>query len=438
MTYVSTPNMFLRPSTNEKFSPEALDRAYGNKLLPTEEQLKEGGDQSIGTKGRPTIRPQDYLLNIVQVPVTYDLLYDPQQCNDIFIHNEGKTYVNTYVRNYPEPDPLRAESARLILDEHLTNLIAEPDYRRVVLDYMAYIVQNPGIKIRWAILLQGAEGCGKTYLAEALSAVLGAGHVNSVDSEAVKSQWNDWAYGCQLVAVEEIRIAGQNRHEIMNRLKPLITNDVICISQRFCDARNVANKSNYMLFTNHHDALALNDSSRRYFVVKSALQTKKQIAALGGDKYFDRIFGMLRDNASGLRAYLETHEISASFKADGRAPETVYLTQLIQDAASDVTTSVREVVEDSIQPLVRADLLSSSTLLTMLEGQGLNRITGAHLGGVLREDGWVRLGRWTLIDGQKHPLWIKADSTLSAKHAQLLANRRIAEAEQDGPAEEML
>lgn len=437
MTYVSKINEFLRPSTGEQFSPEALDRVFGSKLLPTEEQLRESGDQSMSTKGRPVLRPQDYLLNIVGIPTAYDLLYDPQQCNDVFIHNEGKVYVNTYVRNYPEPDPLRAEAAGAILNEHLGNLIAEPEYRRVILDFMAFIVQNPGTKIRWAILLQGAEGCGKTYLAEAMSAVLGAGHVKPVDSEAVKSQWNDWAYGNQLVAVEEIRIAGQNRHEIMNRLKPLITNDTICISQRFRDARNVANKSNYMLFTNHHDALALNDTSRRYFVVKSALQTKKQIDALGGEAYFDRIFSMLNDNASGLRAYLEEHQIDPAFKPDGRAPATTYLAQLINDAATDTTASVREIVEDSIQPLVREDLLSSTTLLQMLEGQGLSRISSQHLASVLREDGWVRAGRWTLSDGQKHPLWLRADTTISVDQVVALANQRLAEAV-DGDVEGLL
>lgn len=437
LTYVAKMNEFLRPSTQEYFSPEALDRVYGSKLLPTEDQLKESGDQSMSTKGRPVLRPQDYLLNIVQIPTAYDTLYDPRQHNDTFVVQEGKTYVNTYIRNYPEPDPLRMDEARAVFEEHLGNLIAEEEYRATVRDFLAFIVQNPGAKIRWAILLQGAEGCGKTYLSEVLSAVLGRQQVIALDNDAVSSSYNDWAYGHQVVSIEEIRVAGQNRHEIMNKLKPLITNTTITVNRKFYDTRNVFNNSNYLLFTNHHDALALNDGSRRYFVLKSPIQTKAQIEAMGGEAYFDRIFNALEANAPGLRAYLEQHPISPSFKPNGRAPVTTYLQQLIQDGASDTTASMRNIVEDSLQPLVRDDLLSSTTLMQMLEGQGLSKVTAQHLASVLREDGWVRIGRFTLNDGQKHPLWIKADSSLSTDAAVRIANTRLAQCE-GGDAESLL
>lgn len=437
MTYVAKLNEFVRPSTQEHFSPEALDRVFGSNLLPTEEQLKESGDQSMSTKGRPVLRPQDYLLNIVRIPCAYDILYDPRQFNDTFIQQEGKVYVNTYVRNYPEPDPLRMEEARDVFEEHLRNLIAEEEYRDVVRDFMAFIVQNPGVKIRWAILLQGAEGCGKTYLSEVLSAVLGRQQVMALDNDALSSNYNDWAHGHQVVSIEEIRVAGQNRHEIMNKLKPLITNTTITVNRKFHDTRNAPNNANYLLFTNHHDALALNDSSRRYFVLKSPIQTKAQIKALGGEAYFDRIFAALENNASGLRAYLEQHTISPTFKPNGNAPTTTYLEQLVRDGASDLTANVREIVEDSIQPLVRDDLLSSSTLMQMLEGVGLLKITSQHLASVLREDGWVRVGRFTLTDGVKHPLWIKADTKLALADVQTIANRRLAEAG-DSPVEDML
>jgi hypothetical protein len=437
MAYASKMNTFIRPSTTEYFSPEALDRVYGSHLLPTEEQMKESGDQSIGTKGRPVIRPQDYLLNIVGIPTAYDVLYDPSQPNDTFIHHEGKVYVNVYVRNYPEPDPLRAEEAGKIFMDHLKVLVAEESYRRTLLDYLAHIVQKPGHKIRWAVLLQGAQGCGKTVLAEAMRAVLGKGQVMPIDSSALRSTWNDWAYGTQLVVLEEVRVVGQNRHDVMNSLKPLISNDVICVNQRFRDTRMLENRTNYLLFTNHHDALALSAGDRRYFVLKSALQTKAQVQALG-TAHFDKLFRMLRDNAAGLRAWLEEHRISDDFAPDGHAPMTTYLQQLVNDAASDTTSAVRIAVEDSIHPLVREDLISSATLMEMLDGQGLQKITSQHLASVLREDGWLRVGRWTLQDGQKHPLWVKADSEISASEAQAMANQRIKQSESGNEGEEML
>lgn len=432
LAYVGKINQFVRPATGEQLSPEAVDRMFGNKLLPSEEQLKEMGDSSIGIRGRPLLAPQDYLLNIAQIPTAYDLVYDPRQPNDVFIHDGGRAYVNTYIRNYPEPDPLEIDAAAQVFNEHMERLIGEPEYRRTIIDFMAHIVQRPGQKIRWALLLQGTEGCGKTFLAEALSAVLGAGHVRPVDSEALRGQWNDWAYGSQLVALEEVRVAGQNRYEVMNHLKPLITNPTVCINQRFRDSRTVANTANYMLFTNHHDALVVGNGDRRYYVVKSALQTKAQVLALPPG-YFERLFGMLKERAGGLRAYFERHEISADFPTDGPAPVTKYLEQLVADSASDATAMVREVLEDSLHPLVRTDLLSSSLLIQILEGNGITKVTPQYLASILRDEGYVRCGRYTLGEA-KHPLWAHTDSGIHLADAAKLAHQRM----QGGGGENLL
>ena len=436
MCYVSRLNEFLRPSIYEQLSPEALDSVYGNQLLPTEDELKEGGDSSICARGKPTIRPRDFLLNIVNIPRAYDVIYDPRQFNDTFIVQEGKTFVNTYTRTHPEPDLLRMDEAGELFLRHLHNLIAEDDYARILLDFLAYLVQHPGAKVRWAVLLQGAQGCGKTFLAEAMKAVLGRGHVAPIDNEAIRGQWNDWAYGHQLVVVEEVRVAGQNRHEIMNRLKPLISNDMICINQRFRDSRNVENSANYVLFTNHHDALALSSGDRRYFVLKSKLQTRQQVHALG-PHYFEGLFAMLRDNAAGLRAWFEHYEISKDFCPDGHAPETVYLQQLVADTASDVQAALRETIEDSLHPLVRPDLVSSTILRQLIQEAG-TPCAPQQLARVLRDEGWARAGRFPLDDEARHYLWVRADGTLQVTDAARVANQRLEEAAKNGTGEELL
>lgn len=423
--YIAHVNQFFRHHTVEYFSPEALDRAYGNKLLPTEEQLKEMGDDSIGAKARPIVRPQDYLLNIVMVPVAYDTLYDPRNPNDVFIHQEGRVYVNTYIRNHPEPDPDKAEYAQKVFMEHLANLIAEEEYRTTVLDYLSYIVQNPGAKIRWAVLLQGVQGCGKTALATAMEAVLGSGHVKPVDVDAMQGGYNEWAYGAQLVTLEEVRVAGHNRHEVMNKLKPLISNDTVNINQKYRDSRKLDNRTNYLLFTNHHDALALTDDDRRYFVIKSALQTKAQVAALG-EKYFVRLFDMLRDYAGGLRHFLENREISATFQPNGHAPATKYLAELISDSSSEVGAAVKDILEDSTNKAVQPDLLSSSVLMQMLELAGIGRCSPQHLAHVLREMGYMQAGRYYMPDGAKHPLWLRTDGTMELKDVRPTMEHRMA------------
>ena len=408
LCYVAHVNQFFRPATGELLSPEALDRSYGNKLLPSEEQLKEAGDHSIGNRSQPVVRPQDFLLNITQVPVVYDYLYEPQQPNDAFLHVDGRAYVNTYLRNYPEPAPEEAEEAGLAYERHLEVLIREPEYRDIVRWFTAHVVQRPGVKIRWAVLLQGAQGCGKTVLADVVAACLGPGHVKPIDGHALGSGWNEWAYGTQLVALEEVRVAGQNRHEVMNALKPLITNDTVNINQKHRDSRPVPNRANFILFTNHHDALTVSNDDRRYCIIKSPMQTKAQVRTLGGRDYFGPLYAVLKQKAAGLRHYLEHVKIPEDFPTDGPAPDTVYMEQLVRDAASEPLAVLREVIKDDDNPHVRADVLSSVVLGQILNTSCRDRVSTQHLGSMLRDEGYDSMGRHT-VAGQKHTLWRRVD-----------------------------
>ena len=413
LCYVGSINKFFRHSTGETFEPEALDSTYARKLLPDESDVIAAASQGKQMDtSKPVMRPRDYLLNKVKVPAVYDFVYDPRFPNDTFITIHQRPSVNLYVPTHPEPIAAEQEYAAELFIRHLHHLVAEPAYRQTILDFLAYIVQHPGRKIRWAILLQGVEGCGKTFIAEAMRAVLGAAHVRAVDSNAVHSQWNDWAYGSQLMTIEEIRVAGQSRHEVMNALKPLITNDTINLNQRHRDSRQVDNTTNYILFTNHHDALVLTSGDRRYFVIKSHIQTKQQVQELG-KTYFRDLFSMLQTHAGGLRSWFENWSISPEFDADGHAPRTKYLSQLIADTASDAMIVMREAIEDNSHPLIGKDMVSTTALLTYLD-QHLDRRQHPsiqYLGSLLREEGFANKGR-SEINGVRHVLWVRMRSDL--------------------------
>lgn len=408
LCYVGTTNTFFRHSTGETFVPEALDSTYGRKLLPSEEHIANAlASGKPIDPSKPVMRPRDYLLNSVKIPAVYDYVYDPRQPNDTFITAQGRPCVNLYVPTFPEPDRAEAEYAAIIFNSHLNHLIREPEYREVIRSFMAYVVQHPGKKIRWAVLLQGVEGCGKTFLVEAMAAVLGRRHTRIVGPDAIYSQYNDWAYGAQVVGIEEIRVAGHNRHEVMNALKPLITNDQISVNQKYRDMANRENLANYLLFTNFHDSLVLTRGDRRYFVLKSPLQTKEQVLALGGD-YFRTLFGMLTTHAAGLRYWFEHYPISPTFDPDGHAPRTAYLQQLIHDTASDAVLLIREAIGDNAHPLVGKDLVSSTALLNFLEASThMKHVpTVQQLGSILREEGYVLRGRYE-FQGGRHNLWTR-------------------------------
>jgi hypothetical protein len=344
---------------------------------------------------------------------------------------EGKTCVNIYARTYPEPDPEEAEEAGALFMEHMGNLIAEESFRAILMDWLAYLVQFPGQKVRWAVLLQGGEGCGKTFLSDAMAAILGARHVNVVDPSAVFQNWNEWAFGYQLVTLEEIRVTGKNRHEVMNKMKPLITNKVISISERNRNQRTVENVSNYILFTNHHDALALSAGDRRFMVLKSPLQTKTQVAALGGKKYFERLYRMLETQAAGLRHFFENWKIDSEFPVNGPAPLTPYHEEMQTETMNELEAVVREFLEDPSFPLIQPDLLSASALLHRIENEGRVQHTPQRVAGVLRDLGFRRQDRVSL-GGERHVLWAHLEGGLEGLDLVKILEQRLKVAAANG------
>jgi hypothetical protein len=414
MCFVSRPDEFFQRASDSHFNPEVLDRVYGR-------YLTSPGDES----GRPYIRPRDFLLNVAKIPTVDNYLYDPTHPEETFVERDGKRFVNTYLPTYPEPDGDRAAEAQDVFEAHLGKLIAEPEYRAIALDFLAYTVQHPGEKIRWAWLQQGAQGCGKTAIAEMMRAVLGPSNATVLDASLLFTPFNGWATGSQLVSMEEIRVVGHNRHEVMNRLKPCISNDTVVINRKNRDLQQVPNNTNYIMFTNHHDSLAVTEEDRRYFVVNSAMQTKADVRALG-PKYFTRLFSCIRNNAGGLRHWLENHKVSAEFNPSGHAPQTKYLRDLAGASATPLTAAVKDALEDKSNPLVQPDLMSTRALKLMISGENLPRFSDQQLAVALRELDYVQVCRARIgPDGERHSLWVPRSKQMSDANATKAAERRL-------------
>lgn len=422
--YVTTTQDFYRHRTGERYKSEAFNNAYGRHLLPDEEQLRQAGiPVTPSSLSRPIVSPADYALNHLKISTVYDYAYDPSQPTEVFFVSGGRKYVNTYFPTYPDLAPEHAHAAGELFQGHLRNLISEDAYRRTVTDYFASLVQTPGKKIRWAILIQSVEGAGKTYLAEAAKAILGGEHVKIISGDSIKSGYNEWSFGHQVVVLEEVRVAGTNKYEVMNALKPLITNDFVSVNQKFRDTREVRNISNYLLFSNHHDALALQPGDRRYFVVKSPLQHKSQVQALG-ENYFPPLYALLREQPGALRSYFADHSISPDFQADGHAPRTKYVQDLINDSASDCAAAVRRLLLEGDYPLVQYDIVSGKTLLDVLHfEESLNHVSAQQLAHVLREEGFRQIGQRCTFGGERHYLWVRCG--VNERTAVAVAGERV-------------
>lgn len=402
IVYLTGPDVFYRFKDNRKFKPKGIDLIYRSP--------------------NPELSASQYLINDAHIPVVENVMYAPHLPAAQVITIDGCPYINTYRASYAPPDPAMMAVCGQLYEEHCLKLNGPPQpgdqsYTQVWTDYIAFLVQHPGVKVRWAPVIQSALGAGKGMLAEIIAAVIGPTNIKRISAEhVVEGSYNGWAVGAQLVSLDEVRMTGTNRHRAMDKLKPMLSENNISVRDLYEPVRQAMNVSNYIIFTNYQDALPVHKGDRRYWVVYSPLQTKEQVLAVGAN-YFTKLGDMIADHPGGFRAYFESHKISQSFKPNGHAPETHFLRELAATTSSPLLAAVEDALHDQPHALVQNDLVSATTLRAVIEQRaGVPQFSDPYLGSILLSLGFVRAGRH-VIDGYPHNLWAKENPADALRQA---------------------
>ena len=163
--------------------------------------------------------------------------------------------------------------------EHVGRLLPDPGDQDIVLSYMAACLQYPGVKFQWCPVIQGLEGNGKTVLYTLLEYAIGQRYCFQVDPKDIDNKFNAWIANRMLICIEEIRTGG--RREVADALKPLITNTRVASQAKGEDQTTADNCANFLLFSNHKDAVLKTVSDRRYAVFYTAQQEYDDLEIMG-------------------------------------------------------------------------------------------------------------------------------------------------------------
>jgi putative DNA primase/helicase len=161
-------------------------------------------------------------------------------------------------------------SALRELLEHLVSESAESAEGRLevlnfILNWMAYLLQNPGAKMATALVFHGPQGTGKNLFWESFAQIFG--HYASVIGQAqLESKYNDWASGKLFLIGDEIVAPNEQAHQ-KNALKSLVTGESIQIEVKFQPLRTERNHANFVFLSNDSKPLALERDDRRHLVV---------------------------------------------------------------------------------------------------------------------------------------------------------------------------
>ena len=333
-----------------------------------------------------------------------------------FFTYEHKRMMNSYSAKGVAPCDTIDDDGKKVVDmflSHVAFTLERPAEQDLFLDWMAYIYQNPGKRIGWAMLLQGAPGTGKSYFGNVFEELLGS-NVRSLDTQAISGRFTGWAHGSLVTVVEEIRIAGTNKYEILDKLKPIISNSTIQIEEKGRDHRTVPNFTSYLLLTNHKDAVPLGDGERRYCAMFSRIQSEEELFdAFGGREkareYFDELFANTRRRPDAIARFLLDRKISKSFDPSGRAPDTGAKSEMKALSVSPDWDAIDDAISNNTCEVINDKIIDVTWLNKIIVGQGGELPKNRTASIILSEMGYAPIpGRKIKIYGDGHHyVWIR-------------------------------
>lgn len=345
--------------------------------------------------------------------------FRPDLPTGTIVKRDGLEFVNTYVpievpRVKGDPSPFLS---------HLAKVLPDARDREILLCYMAACVQYKGRKFKWAPLLQGVEGNGKTLFSNCVAEAVGRRYTHFPPANEISEKFNSWLFDMIFVGVEDIYVPNQ-KQEVFEILKPMITSEYM--AKRAMNSDQVMREvvCNFIFNSNHKDGLKKTRNDRRICILFCAQQefADLQRDGLDGD-YFAKLYTWLKaDGHAIVSELLSTYPISAEFNPSiiERAPETTSTEEAINAGIGSVEQEIEEAVEQGL-PGFSGGWVSSIWLERLLERLGLaRRISHYKRKEMLERMGYRyhpalkdgRVNNLVTPDAGKPRLFVKADSLL--------------------------
>jgi len=323
--------------------------------------------------------------------------YQPASTEMMF-KDKGSRIANTYIHKLiPKAADTCSDDVRLIIERHIEMVFGE--HADTFKMWLAHQVQFPGKLLRWAPIVVSFEGIGKSTFTVLLRNVMGDKNVGSVTKEEIGERFTGWAEGNCVVTMEEIRVAGQNRHEVAGSLKEKITNDVIRIERKGRDGIDTLNTVNYICFTNEGDALPIKVGDRRWWVVMAKLLSDAAMSEYIKEKfnitrteYFNQLYAAIEKYPDQIRRLLLDTPLSSEFLNSGVAPMSDDKMRMIQteNDKHPAYESIHEVLVGGYVEIGKLAAVQSTILLRVKSQEDImgNRTSGAMIMRTLRHMGW--------------------------------------------------
>lgn len=328
---------------------------------------------------------------LFKIPVVDHIRFVPDMPFRAHVSDDmGRVGINMY----KPVNPKRVKGDPSPFLRHMAALIPDDGDRKIVFDYMAHNVRFPGHKIAWAPLIQSTEGAGKGVIKAIMRHAMGRNYVYFPKASELANSgatFNAWLRNKLFILVDEIKV--DERRELIEVLKPLISEKETEIQAKGKDQDVEDNYSNWFFFSNWRDAIPINKNGRRYAIIYSPLQTVADLQERQmGEWYFNELYRWLDgDGAAIVTDWLLDYPIERG-AIPQRAPKTSSTDEAVRMSRGPIERLIVEAVEDQL-PGFRFGWISSGALIKRMKANGSRAVSAQTIDNIMSDMGYTAVGR---------------------------------------------
>ena len=343
--YIITENKWFDRYTRETLSPESLNSAQAHIM----EKLSFSGEEGLKLRATDALVARNDTLKVDSRS------YWPGMNQDL-IHVDKIDAINTW-----RPTSLQAIQGDITLWWTLfCHIFPDEQARDRILDWMAFILQHPEIKINYALVIGGGERIGKDTIFLPLLHGVGFKNMINIQAEALDEKYADHFVGKKLVVIQEIYQATfKDSTTVENKLKNYLASPPDVLDLRRLGEKNTQqmNLIQLLIYTNHRvDALHLSSRGDRYLCEWSPA---KQLSP----EFYKSIYDWFEHEQGTEKVYdfLMRRDIG-HFDPKGNAPVTEWRTELRGSGKSDMEYKVEDIIYKIHQENERARTLLAKAI----------------------------------------------------------------------------
>ncbi|MBL7046552.1 MAG: hypothetical protein ISR95_02820 [Candidatus Marinimicrobia bacterium] len=185
----------------------------------------------------------------------------------------------------------------------LSNLVPISAERERFVNWLAGIMQTREKQLT-AWVFMGEPGAGKNVLLDhVLKPLFGEKQAIKVEDEQLKNPFNGWLQNAILIAFNEVAHDNRTRNSINSKVKAIITDNDIMINEKNVKVFTIDNHTNALFFSNNEIPVLIEENDRRFNVVRTGGNMRKQTWFSDPEQFFIDVKGELSAFAEYLINY---------------------------------------------------------------------------------------------------------------------------------------